>query len=125
MRHVYVQRPARSDLEHTRALVAEAEGVLLYSDVAHASAGRSGDISTSWKGWLRVDRENVRGFALGISAEEALDQKEKRQGVVDTAGWAATSQWGGFTFKDGDADASEGDARKWENVENIEQVEDN
>ncbi|KAF4999726.1 hypothetical protein FGRMN_2291 [Fusarium graminum] len=112
MRHVYVQRPARGDLEQTRALVAQAENILLYGDVARVSAGRewwgtivvgglgAGDIATGWKGWLRVDRENVRGFALGISAEEALSQKKQRQHIVDAAGWAATSQWGGFVFKE-------------------------
>ncbi|KAF5674337.1 hypothetical protein FHETE_2972 [Fusarium heterosporum] len=112
MRHVYVQRPARGDLEQTRAIVAQAENTLLYGDVARASAGRewwgtivvaglgTGDIATGWKGWLRIDRENVRGFALGISAEEALSQKEQRQDIVDAAGWAATSQWGGFVFKE-------------------------
>ncbi|RGP59438.1 hypothetical protein FSPOR_11315 [Fusarium sporotrichioides] len=137
MRHVYIQRPARSDPEHIRALVAEAEVILLYGDVARASAGREwwgtvvvgglgyGDISAGWKGWLRVDRENVRGFASSISAEEALDQKEQRQDVVDTAGWAATSHWGGFTFKDGDEDASEEGVMKWEDVDNLEQVDDN
>ncbi|KAM0424646.1 hypothetical protein ACHAPT_010172 [Fusarium lateritium] len=121
-RHVYVQRPARGSSEQLRALVAEAEGVLLYGDAAKASAGRewwgtvvvgglgAGDVTAaSWKGWLRVDRENVRGFALGISAEEALEQRGQRQGAVEAAGWAATSQWGGFTFKEeGDVSASQG-----------------
>ncbi|KAI8673625.1 hypothetical protein NCS55_00683300 [Fusarium keratoplasticum] len=121
-RHVYVQRPARGTQEQLRALVAEAEGVLLYGDTAQASAGRewwgtvvvgghgAGDVTASWKGWLRVDRENVRGFTLGISAEEALEQRGQRQGVVEAAGWAATSQWGGFTFKEegGDVSASQG-----------------
>ncbi|KAM0341515.1 hypothetical protein ACHAPU_009963 [Fusarium lateritium] len=112
MRHVYVQRPARGDLEQTRALAVQAENILLYGNVARASAGRewwgtivvgglgAGDIATGWKGWLRVDRENVRGFALGISAEEALNQKEQRQDIVDAVGWAATSQWGSFVFKE-------------------------
>ncbi|KAF4976894.1 hypothetical protein FZEAL_6496 [Fusarium zealandicum] len=111
-RHVYVQRPARSSPEQLRALVAEAEGVLLYGDVAQASAGRewwgtvvvgglgAGDVSAGWKGWLRVDREHVREFALGISAEEAFEQRGRRQDVVDAAGWAVTSQWGGFTFNE-------------------------
>lgn len=62
----------------------------------------AGDITTGWKGWLRVDRENVRGFAPGISAEEALDQKRQRQDMVDAAGWVATSQWGGFVFREAD-----------------------
>ncbi|KAM0557046.1 hypothetical protein ACHAPJ_005309 [Fusarium lateritium] len=120
--HVYVQRPARSSPEQLRALVAEAESILLYSDIARASAGRewwgtivvgglgAGDIAAGWKGWLRVDREHVRGFALGISAEEALDQKGQRQDVLDAAGWAATSQWGGFTFKEADEERQEENA---------------
>ncbi|KAF5635149.1 hypothetical protein F52700_5540 [Fusarium sp. NRRL 52700] len=112
LQHVYVHRPARSDPENTRALVADAEGILLYGNVAKASAGRewwgtivvggvgAGDVTTGWKGWLRVDRENVRGFAPGTSAEEALDQKRQRQDIVDAAGWAAASQWGGFVFRE-------------------------
>lgn len=114
MQHAYIYRPARSDPDSTRALVAEAEGILLYGSVTKASAGRewwgtivvggvgAGDITTGWKGWLRVDRENVRGFAPGISAEEALDQKRQRQDIVDAAGWVATSQWGGFVFREAD-----------------------
>ncbi|KAJ9422185.1 hypothetical protein QL093DRAFT_2306670 [Fusarium oxysporum] len=113
---------SRSDPDNTRALVAEAEGILLYGSAAKASAGRewwgtivvggvgAGDITTGWKGWLRVDRENVRGFAPGISAEEALDQKRQRQDIVDAAGWAATSQWGGFVFREADEKALEEDA---------------
>ncbi|KAF5652504.1 hypothetical protein F25303_3192 [Fusarium sp. NRRL 25303] len=114
LQHAYIYRPARSDPDNTRALVAEAEGILLYGSVTKASAGRewwgtivvggvgAGDITTGWKGWLRVDRENVRGFAPGISAEEALDQKRQRQDIVDAAGWVATSQWGGFVFREAD-----------------------
>ncbi|CAJ0540027.1 Ff.00g073450.m01.CDS01 [Fusarium sp. VM40] len=120
MQHVYIQRPARGDLEQVRALAAEVEGILLYGDVARASASRewwgtivvgglgAGDIATGWKGWLRVERENVRGFTLGISAEEAVSQKEQRQDVVDSAGWAATSQWGGFVFQEVDRKPEDG-----------------
>lgn len=87
---------------------------MLYGDASRASAGRewwgtivlgglgAGDVVAGWKGWLRVDRESVRGFALGISAEEALEQRERRQDAVEAAGWAATSQWGGFVFRDGE-----------------------
>ncbi|KAK7398235.1 hypothetical protein QQX98_012385 [Neonectria punicea] len=129
LRHVYVQRPARSSLERLRALVAEAEGFMLYGDGAHASAARqwwgtvvvgglgAGDIAAGWKGWLRVDREHVRGFALGISAEEAMEQRGRRQDAVDAAAWAATSEWGDFSFEDvyepnGDKDShrDEGDS---------------
>lgn len=86
---------------------------MLYGEASRASAGRewwgtivlgglgAGDVIAGWKGWLRVDRESVRGFALGISAEEALEQRARRQDVVDEAGWAATSQWGSFVFLEG------------------------
>ncbi|KAF4447610.1 hypothetical protein F53441_8867 [Fusarium austroafricanum] len=119
LQHVYIHRPARSDKEHTRALVAEAEDILLYGNAARGSAGRewwgtivvggmgAGDITADWKGWLRVDRESVHGFALGISAEEALEQRKQRQDAVDAAGWVATSQWGGFTFKEAEKTSGE------------------
>ncbi|KAM0252946.1 hypothetical protein ACHAP5_000809 [Fusarium lateritium] len=126
MQHIYIQKPVQTDMDQIRALAAQAEGILLYGDVARASAGRewwgtivvgglgAGDIATGWKGWLRVERENVRGFALGISAEEAVSQKEQRQDVVDSADWAASSQWGGFVFKElyektGDSVCQKGD----------------
>ncbi|KAH8699994.1 hypothetical protein BGZ61DRAFT_241129 [Ilyonectria robusta] len=112
LRHVYVQRPARSNTERLRAVVAEAEGFMLYGNGAHASTARqwwgtvvvgglgAGDIAAGWKGWLRVDREHIRGFTIGISAEEAMEQRGRRQDAVDGAGWAATSEWGGFSFKE-------------------------
>ncbi|KAF4342702.1 hypothetical protein FBEOM_3362 [Fusarium beomiforme] len=129
--HVYVHRPARRAPENTRAIVAEAENILLYGSVARASAGRewwgtivvggvgAGDIAAGWKGWLRVDREHVRGFALSVSAEEALDQKKQRQDAVDAAGWVASSQWGGFTFREADEKKPE------ENVDPKKALDDN
>lgn len=118
LRHVYVQRPARSSADHLRALVSEADNFMLYGDGAHASAARpwwgtvvvgglgAGDIVAGWKGWLRIDREPVRSFTLGMSAQEALEQRAQRQDAVDSAGWAATSQWGSFVFREGkDRDA--------------------
>lgn len=112
LRHVYVQRPASSSPERLRALVTDTETFMLYGDGARVSAARqwwgtvvlgglgAGDIAAGWRGWLRVDREHIRGFTLGISAEEALEQRERRQDAVDAAGWAATSEWGGFTFSE-------------------------
>ncbi|KFA74495.1 hypothetical protein S40288_08505 [Stachybotrys chartarum IBT 40288] len=113
--HVYVLRPARrSDPEALRALVVEAQDWLVYSrgaSAASASAARAlwgtivvgglvgvGDVVTSWRGWLRVDRAAVPGFPLGLSAEEALASRDTRQAAVDQAGWAASSEWGGFGF---------------------------
>ncbi|UNI15634.1 hypothetical protein JDV02_002149 [Purpureocillium takamizusanense] len=133
MRHVYVQRPARSGSaatgpgmeRHLRAVIADAGAFMLYDDAAWASRwrqwwgtlvvgggggggggygtgyggpGAAGDVVTGWRGWLRVDREEVPAFALGMSADEALAQRRARQDAVDAAGWAASSPWGGFVF---------------------------
>ncbi|GJN86651.1 peptidase M43, pregnancy-associated plasma-A [Purpureocillium lilacinum] len=109
---------------HLRALVADAGAFMLYDDAAQASRARqwwgtlvvggggggggaggggyggpgAGDVVTGWRGWLRVDRDEVPAFALGMSADEALAQRRARQDAVDAAGWAATSPWGGFVF---------------------------
>lgn len=55
-------------------------------------------VTTGWRGWLRVDRQDVRGFGLGISLEEALMDRDRRQRVVNDAGWTANCVWGGFNF---------------------------
>lgn len=113
LQHVYIQRPARSSVEHLRTLVADAANFMLYDDATRASRSRecwgtivlgglaAGDLVTGWKGWLRVDRTAVPAFALGISAEEALKQRPARQRAVDEAGWTGSSAWGQFIFQDG------------------------
>lgn len=120
LRHVYVKRPPRivsiedsgtgTSPEQLRVLVDQAEKFMLYGN--HASGDRpfwgtiiagglgAGDLTTGWKGWLRVDREEVRSFALGISAEEALEKRNARQKAVDEAPWTASSHWGGFSFEE-------------------------
>ena len=121
-RHVYVQRPAQQvrpvggenpEVSLTSAsgpVKADADVHMLYGAATAASATRQwwgtilvgglgpGDLTAGWKGWLRVDREKVPGFPLGISVERALEQREARQAVVDTARWSADSLWGGFAF---------------------------
>lgn len=62
--------------------------------------GTGGDISAGWKGWLRVDREEVRPFPPDITLQEALQQREERQKAVDAAGWQVSCAWGGFVFHD-------------------------
>ncbi|ODA83128.1 hypothetical protein RJ55_01638 [Drechmeria coniospora] len=117
LHHVYVQRPAHSSPETVRTLVADAQGFMLYNAASQASLSRqwwgtivigglgsAGDLVAGWKGWLRVDREPVQPFALGISSDEALTQRKARQDAVDAAGWAATSPWGGFVFHEMDGD---------------------
>ncbi|KAF5128267.1 hypothetical protein E5D57_009203 [Metarhizium anisopliae] len=110
LEHVYVQRPAQSSPEHLRGLVAAAEAFMLYDDATRLSRGRewwgtvvmgglaAGDLTAGWKGWARVDRAAVMGFALGTSAEEALAQRATRERAVEGAGWAVSSAFGGFGF---------------------------
>lgn len=121
LRHVYVHRPALRHAmsgshsggagtgpEQVRELVAAAENWMLYG--GHDSGARewwgtivvgalgAGDVTAAWKGWLRVDRDNVPGFSLGCSAKEAMADRQRRQEAVDAAPWAASSQWGSSTF---------------------------
>ncbi|EFY93000.1 hypothetical protein MAC_00783 [Metarhizium acridum CQMa 102] len=103
LQHVYVQRPAQSSPEHLRSLVAGAEAFMLYDDATRLSRGRqwwgtvvmgglaAGDLTAGWKGWARVDRAAVMGFALGTSAEEALAQRATRERAVRDGGWAISS----------------------------------
>ncbi|KAI9167293.1 hypothetical protein HJFPF1_03419 [Paramyrothecium foliicola] len=66
--------------------------------VLGSSHGAAGDITSSWRGWMRVDRTAVSAFAVGSSAQEAMGRRSARQEVVDAVGWAATSPWGSFAF---------------------------
>lgn len=115
LRHVHVYRPARGSLSHIRDVLTSAEQHMIYS--RHASMARewwgtivigggsptalgpgNADVTTGWKGWLRVDREEVRGFPVGMSVEEALMDRDQRQRAADAAGFTATCAWGTFTF---------------------------
>lgn len=112
LRHIYVLRPARTSPQELREMISGADQFLLYNTVAQASANRewwgtivlgglgAGDVTAGWKGWLRVDREEVRPFPPGISLEEALKERDARQAAVDLAGWLVSSPWGSFTFHD-------------------------
>ncbi|OTA89185.1 hypothetical protein M434DRAFT_398774 [Hypoxylon sp. CO27-5] len=117
LRHVHVYRPARGQ-DQIKAAVAAAGEWMLYG--AHGSrarewwgtvvigggsgtgggAGAKGDVNAGWKGWLRVEREEVPGFPAGVSVEEALRDRDKRQEVVDSAGWVAGSRVGAYMWKD-------------------------
>ncbi|KAI2640046.1 hypothetical protein GGS21DRAFT_487784 [Xylaria nigripes] len=103
LHHVYVYRPPRGQ-DHIKAAIAAAEEFMLYG--AHGSRHRQwwgtvviggvggGQVNAGWRGWLRVDRENVEGFGIGMSVEEALVERVKRQQTVEAAGWVASSRWG-------------------------------
>lgn len=115
LRHVHVYRPARGSSSHIREVLSAAENHMIYSK--HASIAREwwgsiiigggspavlgpevANVTTGWRGWLRVDREDVRGFGLGMSIEEALLDRDRRQRAVNDTGWTANCAWGGFTF---------------------------
>ena len=51
------------------------------------NGGVGGDVNVGWRGWLRVEREEVCGFGWGISVEEALGDRERRRSVVEGKGW--------------------------------------
>ncbi|KAI1761959.1 hypothetical protein GGR53DRAFT_448485 [Hypoxylon sp. FL1150] len=118
LRHVHVYQPSRGQ-DQIRAAVAAAQEWMVYGShgsrarewwgtvvigagagAGAGSSGIKGDVNAGWKGWLRVEREEVAGFAAGTSIEEALRDRGKRQEVVDGAGWVAGSRVGGYVWKD-------------------------
>lgn len=115
LKHVHIYRPARGSPSHIRDVLTSAEHHMIYD--RHASIAREwwgtvviggggpavlgpgcADVTTGWKGWLRVDHDEIRGFGVGMSLEEALAERERRQRVVDAGGWTASCVWGGFHF---------------------------
>jgi len=63
------------------------------------NGGVGGDIMLGWRGWLRVEKEETGGFGIGVSVEEAMLDREKRQNVVDLGGWKAVSEIGECTWR--------------------------
>ncbi|KAL2756089.1 hypothetical protein ACRALDRAFT_1070768 [Sodiomyces alcalophilus JCM 7366] len=129
LRHVHVYRLPRCEPDRLQSLVAGVEARMLYgrhesrarqwwgtivigalpvSPAASSAAPGPATASTrsniahvtaNWKGWLRVGRGDVERFHPTSSVREALAGRERRQMAVDTVGWVASCQWGGFTFK--------------------------
>ena len=62
------------------------------------SGGTGGDINLGWRGWLRVEREEVGNFGCGVSVEEAVEDRERRCEVVDGKGWKAVCDGLGGEF---------------------------
>ncbi|KAG7108880.1 hypothetical protein HYQ44_012244 [Verticillium longisporum] len=125
LRHVHVYRPARSSIEHLRDVIAAAEHRMLYgrhdsrtrewwgtivigaplaaTTGSSSAAGRpssSVQVTASWRGWMRVDRDEVRGFPLGAGVGEVLADRERRQAAVDEAPWTASCAWGSIAFQE-------------------------
>lgn len=117
LRHVHIYRPARGSTSHIRDVLTSAEQHMIYS--RHASVAREwwgtivigggsptalgpghADVTTGWKGWLRVDRDEVRGFPAGMSVEEALIERSQRQRAADATGFTASCVWGSFIFRE-------------------------
>lgn len=124
LKHVHVYRPARGSSSHIRDVLTSAEQHMIYS--RHASTAREwwgtivigggsptaigpghADVTTGWKGWLRVDREEVRGFPVGTSVEEAMSERDQRQRAADAARFTATCVWGGFAFDEASGDCEQ------------------
>lgn len=59
-----------------------------------------GNVVVGWRGWLRVEREEVLGFGPGMSVEEALRERDRRQEAVDASRWKAVSEYGEYTWRD-------------------------
>ncbi|KAM3517587.1 hypothetical protein NHJ13051_008854 [Beauveria bassiana] len=112
LEHIYVLRPAENTRDKLRDVIASTENYVVYNEEAKKSANlelwgtivlgstTGGDVTAGWKGWLRVDREEVRPFPPDISIEEALQQREERQRAVEASRWQVSSAWGGFCFND-------------------------
>ncbi|KAH6712840.1 hypothetical protein BKA61DRAFT_484704 [Leptodontidium sp. MPI-SDFR-AT-0119] len=104
--HIHVFKPTKATLQATLDSI---ENYMLYGEhKSHArewlgtivNGGVGGDINLGWRGWLRVEREEVGGFGEGVSVEEAWGERERRGEVVDARGWRAEDEEGiGFVWR--------------------------
>lgn len=105
LNHVHVFRPTKGNFTATLEGVQE---YMLWGE--HGSKGREwlgtlvnggvgGDVMVGWRGWLRVEREEVRRFAVGSSIEEVFGEREQRQDVVDHKGWKGVSEMGNYSWR--------------------------
>jgi len=104
--HVHVFRPTRETLGVTLKSV---ERYMLWGH--HESKGRvwvgmlvngdtAGEIVVDWRGWLKVERKEVLEFGLGVSTEEAIGERERRQEVVDRGFWRASCGIGEMEWRE-------------------------
>jgi hypothetical protein len=63
------------------------------------NGGVGGDINVGWRGWLRVEREEVESFGWGVSVEEAVGDRERRMQAVDDKGWKGVYDGLGGEFR--------------------------
>ncbi|RYP35422.1 hypothetical protein DL767_003829 [Monosporascus sp. MG133] len=131
LRHVYVLRPPLSS--PLAPAVAAAREWMLYaahgsrdrelwgtivvgggslpspSSAPSMSDGGGGDVlvTAGWRGWLRVEREDVAGLGMGgsggggaLSVEEALRERGRGDEAVERAGWVAAWRGGRYVWKE-------------------------
>ena len=57
-------------------------------------------VTAGWRGWTRVEREEVPGFGGGggMSVEEALQRRKSRQRALEMKRWVAGSRWGVYAW---------------------------
>jgi hypothetical protein len=105
LQHIHVFRPTRSN---AKATLDGAEEYMLWGD--HGSKGREwvgtlvnggvgGDIMVDWKGWLRVEREEVGAFSVGVGIEEVVGERGTRQEIVESKGWKGVSELGSYCWQ--------------------------
>ncbi|KAH8687752.1 hypothetical protein BGZ60DRAFT_522400 [Tricladium varicosporioides] len=116
LKHIYVFRPTKSNLAAT---LSSLDLYMLNSE--HASKGREWKgtfvlggspgaggigkgpeemllVGTGWRGWLRGECEEVAGFGVGVSGEEAWAEREQRWDVVAGKGWRGVAEEGVIEF---------------------------
>ncbi|KAK8017924.1 hypothetical protein PG991_007114 [Apiospora marii] len=122
LKHVYVYRPARSaNQSQVQASLAAAREYMLYAP--HASRarawwgsvvvggaaggfgaavdGRGGEAGGRRRGELEGLRQEVAGFGVGISVEEALEDRERRAALVRNRRWEARAREGTYAWGHG------------------------
>lgn len=115
LKHLHIFRPTAQSIEITLKGVEEH---MLYGN--HSSYGREfggtillgldgrdavnavdlrgmgkPEMVMGWRGWLRVEREEVEAFGIGVSVEEMLEERERREMVVRGKGWRGMGEKGG------------------------------
>ncbi|TGO22224.1 hypothetical protein BPAE_0177g00180 [Botrytis paeoniae] len=115
LKHLHIFRPSAQNLESTLKGVEE---YMLYGNhdsygrefggtILFGVEGREGvdmgslrgmgrpEVVMGWRGWLRVEREEVGAFGTGGSVEEMLEEREMREEVVRGKGWRGAGEKGG------------------------------
>ncbi|KAH7351120.1 hypothetical protein BKA65DRAFT_252923 [Rhexocercosporidium sp. MPI-PUGE-AT-0058] len=104
--HIHIFTPTKRTLQATLNNI---EAYMLYGEhKSHArewlgiivNGGVGGDVNLGWRGWLRVEREEVGGFGEGLSVDEVWGERERREEVVEGRGWRAEDGEGrGFVWR--------------------------